>query len=429
MKMLQLIEKFTAHSVITSAIYTGVLILISFIANAQSEINPSITNLPQRPQNRIEIPPEILRMQQATVPRLIGREYNYDEIVTILDRAGLQIGEVVPVGKNDSIGIVTGQQPSAGQRVFPQTRVNISYGIEIPPEFSVQPDLVRVPGYIGLPLEQAESRMPNDRLDIGNIREEFSYEPPGIIIDQFPEPGMEVDSGTLISFVVSLGQPPQPFVEVPPIVGETLREAAEILREFGLSVGELTEEISNERAGIVLEQSPEAGTLVDENSPVNIVYSVPAELITVPDVQTLPRNEAISILNETGLNYLVKYQKNSNAAENTVIDQEPLPGNSVPPGSDVILLISEETDESWIYWGAGIVAAALAGGFAGRKIKTGRKNRKIGKKNMEFDLKPTWDLGIQQIKFDSKHLSGEGIQLKIKKDAGIQTIKTDKNEV
>ena len=429
MKLIQFIYQLTPNRITVKLLFIFAFSLTIIHSTSGQQINPDITNLPQRRNTIMEVPQELLNLQRVTVPRLVGRDYNFDEVVTILDRLGLQMGEVIPLGNNDSIGIITSQQPAAGQSVLPQTRVNISYGIEIPPEFSAQPDLVTVPNYIGMQVERAQDRMPNDRLDIGDIREDFSNEPPGIIIAQFPEPGMEVDPGTPMSFVVSRGEPPQSNVEVPLIVGETLREAAEILRQFGLTVGELIEETSDERVGIVLAQDPGAGSVVRENSPVNIVYSVQEELVTVPDVRRLSRNEAIVILKETGLNYLIKYSKNNDVAENTVTDQEPLPGNRVPPGSEVMLLVSEGTAENWIYWGVGIVAAALAGGFAGRKIKTGRKKNTLGKKDMKVDLNPKWDVGNQQITWSGRNLSGADIHLKFKKDSGIQTIKTDKNEV
>jgi beta-lactam-binding protein with PASTA domain len=418
MKTLQLHKKLISLSSIIVFFITGIITFFTLSLNAQPDVSREINNLPQRPQNRIVIPQEILRMQQVTVPRLEGREFNFDEVVTILDRVGLQIGEVIPVANNERIGIITAQQPDAGNRVFPQTRVNISYGIE-------RQDNVSVPNYIGLTVAQAENRMPNDRLNIGNIREENSEAPAEEIIEQFPEPEMEVDPGTLISFVVSLGPPPEPIVEVPSIVGESLREAAEILNKNGLTVGELIEESTDERPGVVLDQEPEAGTLVDINSPVNIVFSVAEPLITVPDVRNLSRNEAIAILKETGLSYLVQYEKNNDVIENTVFDQDPLPGNSVPPGADVLLIISERTTENWIFWVSGILVAAILGVVTGIRIRTGKKKKIAGRKNMKVDLSPKWDVGRQQILISGSNLNATSLHFKMINDRGIQTIKTD----
>lgn len=425
MKSIHLNQKQTLNVRICQIFITGLFLFIGIAACPQPTTNREINRLPQRPVRQIEVPQNLLRLQQVTVPRLVGRNYDYDEVVTILDRVGLQLGEAIPVGDNQNIGKITAQQPTAGQLVFPQTRVNVSYGVEIPPEFSAtQPELVVVPRYIGLTIERAEARMPNDRLTLGQVMESYSEEAPGIVIGQFPEPEMEVDEDTPVSLEVSMGPKPINRVEVPPLIGRTLREAAEILQETGLIVGELNEEPSEERETRILNQSPSAGSIVLAGTPVSITYSVPEELITVPDVRRMLRNEAIPILKEAGLNFYFQYTSNTKAEPNTIVEQAPVSGSRVPAGTDVILYIAEnKTVPDWIYWGGGILVATVLGGFAGSKLKKGIKKKIPGKKDISVHLKPVWDPGKQSIQTGANIVSKNNLHLKFLPDLGEQTLK------
>ena len=419
---IQLLSKLPSAKVWLSC----VLFFLVFQSVFGQQINPDITNLPQRRNDRNNIPRELLNLQRVRVPPLVGREYNFDEIVTLLDRFELQLGESVPVGSNDSIGIIISQQPAAGRPVMPQTSINLTYGIEIPPEFSLQPDKVTVPRYVGLTLERAESRMPNDRLILGQINEVFSEEQQGVITGQFPDPGMEVDPETPVSFEISKGPPPAERVEVPELRGKSLREAAELLQEADLIVGDLSEEPTAERNRRIIDQSPDAGTIVNTGTPVNITYTVPQQLIVVPDVIGMLRPEAIKILKEAGFSFYFEFTSETGAAKNIVTGQEPRPGSRVPPGSDILLRIADSKSiPPWIFWTVGMVAAALLGGVAGSKIKKGKKKKIPGKKDISVQLKPVWDPGQQTIEKDAYIVSGNNLHLKFLPDLGEQTIKTN----
>lgn len=424
MKSIYLNQKQTLLTGICQIFLSAIILLSGITAYSQNAVSQNVNRLTQRPVRQIEVPQNLLRLQQITVPRLVGRNYDYDEVVTILDRVGLQIGEAIPVADNQNVGMITAQQPAAGQSVFPQTRVNVSYGVEIPPAFSSQPDLVVVPRYVGLTIERAEARMPNDRLTMGQVTESYSEEASGIVIGQFPEPEMEVDDGTPVSLEVSMGPPPVERVEVPLLTGLTLREAAEILQESGLIVGELNEETSEERETRILNQNPQAGSIVLAGSPVSITYSVPEELISVPDVRRMSRNEAIPVLKEAGLNFYFEYTSKTKATPNTIVEQAPIPNSRVPAGTDVLLYVADKkTVPEWIYWSGGILVAAVLGGFAGSKIKTGKKKKISGKKDISVHLKAVWDPGKQTIETAANIVSRNNLHLKFLPDLGKQTLK------
>jgi len=387
--------------------------------------NAARLNQNLRQIERLQIPDNLIRIQKVIVPPLIGQRFNLDEISALLDEVGLQLGQVVPVANNQQAGFIVNQYPPEGREVNYQTQINLAYAIE-----SIQ-GTVTVPRYVGLTIERAVARMPNDRLTEGEITEVNSERPPGIVVAQFPEEGSNVDAQTKVNLNVSNGRIVEPKTRVPDVVRRPLEEAAAILREAGLFAGEIIGRPTQNEPGIIIDQTPGAGTLVDLNSTVNIVFSelipedfVPEEFVIVPNVTGMPKNEAILVLKENNLNYAQQFVRNSGLSEGMVSRQDVSPGKEVPVGTTVVIQIQEKrVVPPWVYWGVGILAAGFAGGLTGRKI-SGRKKRKMaGEKKVKLDLKPVWDVGKQSITKNENNLIQNKIHLKYISDNGTQTLK------
>jgi beta-lactam-binding protein with PASTA domain len=289
-------------------------------------------------------------------------------------------------------------------------------------EMIFQQDIVIVPPYIGMQVEQAVSRMPNDRLSPGEINEVYADAPPGTVIEQFPEPEMRVDPGTFVNLEVSLGPQPERRLEVPNVKGLNVRQAEAVLRESGLQIDGITERASDEREGIVLEQSPQAGAVVMENAGVNLVVSIRNFQVTVPEVLSMSSEKAIRVLKESRLNYEL-YSENSDQPENTVVDQNPPPGSLVDEGAVVFLFISRQKQFSqWLIFG-GIILVGFLGGFIGyhlKKAKT-RKNH-LSKKKWEITFKPVWETGNQIVNIRGNQLTKSPLHFKYVQDSGSSTI-------
>lgn len=80
----------------------------------------------QQPTRTFRIPDNLFQIQLVTVPLLVGRTYNQDEIAALLNKTGLKLGNAVPVENNEKIGIILSQSPGLRQRVRPQTLVDIT---------------------------------------------------------------------------------------------------------------------------------------------------------------------------------------------------------------------------------------------------------------------------------------------------------------
>jgi len=383
----------------------------------------------QQPAKSIQIPDNLLKIQLASVPSLVGRNYNREEIVTLLNKAGLQLGQALPIENNEKIGIILSQSLEFRQKVRPQTLVDITYGIETKPVVSGQPENVIVPNYIGMNIDRAIGRMPNDRLTVGRYNEVSSDKLQGEVVEQFPPPDSNVDPNTSVDLKFSSGPQQLQSVDVPRLIGLTLQEAAEVLKRNQLFAGSLRESVSDKTPGVVLDQFPPEGTSVGIGSSVDITYSVQAheEFVIVPDVIGLFLDEARKVLNESGLVIEEVYPQKSDAQEGTVIEQNPRAGVEVKKSTPVVLVIAKHNQQAgWIYWVGGICAALLLGGYFGWKSGMGNQQKKIGEKNdPKLKLVVIQDSGKQSIHPVDTGQPIHGLQLKIIPDKGVQIIKTN----
>ncbi|MFY9152176.1 MAG: PASTA domain-containing protein [Prolixibacteraceae bacterium] len=381
-----------------------------------------------QPARRARVPSNLIEIQQVQVPQLIGQNYNPDEITTILTRAGLRLGKSQPVVDSERYNRIVGQEPAAGQFVRPRTLVNITYGIQEQAPTPGIPQNVTVPDYLGMNVDLVTRRLPNDRLSPGAQKKIPSDLPSGTILAQFPPPGSVVDPNTPVSLSFSAGPQDAAKVRVPQLIGRTLQESAEILNKLNLFAGLLKEQVTDKPEGEVLYQSPAAGTLVNAGSSINMTYSVRPrnEYIRVPDVTGMTEDKARELLSVAGLTVEDVYSQKSDAPDGIVISQTPYPDEEVAKGTRAALILSENnSDQAWIYWGGGIVAALLLGSYIGWKTaKPKPDNGNPDKKAPKLKLVVVPDAGKQTIYSGKSADPIHGLQLKIIPDPGIQTLKT-----
>jgi hypothetical protein len=125
---------------------------------------------------------------------------------------------------------------------------------------------VEVPDLVRRNVSEAERVLNRVKLRLGEIIKKPSNQKLGTILRQSPVAHSKVERGTPINIWVAESE----MVEVPNLVGQSIGQAKEILKETRLQFGNLIEEISNRKAGIVFRQDPIAGTKVIVDSPVNL---------------------------------------------------------------------------------------------------------------------------------------------------------------
>jgi hypothetical protein len=125
---------------------------------------------------------------------------------------------------------------------------------------------VEVPDLVRRKVAEAESILHGVRLRLGEVIKKPSDQQGGTILRQSPAAHTRVERGTPVKIWIAESE----MVKVPNLVGFRIERAKNILKETRLQFGNLIEEISNRKAGIVFRQDPIAGTKVIVDSPVNL---------------------------------------------------------------------------------------------------------------------------------------------------------------
>ena len=136
-------------------------------------------------------------------------------------------------------------------------------------------------------------------------------------------------------------------VEVPDVKGKTVDAAASELKNAGFSVGAV-DYVYNDTvdADLIISQSPNAGSMQEPNTKINLSVSQGIEQVEVPDLTDMTANDARAALQKAGLAYEAGAAEHSSTIkENKVMRQNPTPGTRVAKGSTVTYILSagEET--------------------------------------------------------------------------------------
>ena len=135
-------------------------------------------------------------------------------------------------------------------------------------------------------------------------------------------------------------------VSVPDVTGlERSQALREIRQTEGLVLGEVERQNSTEvPRGQVISQDPEGGVTVPLETAVDLVISLGAADVSVPNLFGLTEDEARAELEREGLQADVQYRPND-AERGRVFETDPAAGQQVPYESEVVVLISEGPNE------------------------------------------------------------------------------------
>ena len=199
---------------------------------------------------------------------------------------------------------------------------------------------VEIPDLSNLTQDEAISLIEESRLTVGEVTEEYSRRvDEGLVISQSPRAGREVERGTSIDLTISLGAE---LVEIPDFTNLDLLDAADLIRQLGLNLGDVGEEFSDTiDDGVVISQSIPAGGRVEVGGSVDLVVSLGPESITVPDFTGLTEDEAVELIESSQLRLGRVYEDyDDNLREGLVISQSPRVGSSADPGDSIDLVVS-----------------------------------------------------------------------------------------
>ena len=242
-----------------------------------------------------------------------------------LREAGLQVRVEEDYSDTVEPGHVISTDPERGARVRRHATVTITV--------SQGPRLAEVPDLRGVPLEEAEERLAEAGLSAGEVDWEFSTEvAQGSVLRTVPEAGAERRPDSQVNLVVSKGR----ALRVPDVVGLSRQEAEALLRQRGFEPRVADQRVySEEDAGDVAQQLPQADAWAAEGEEVTLVLSRGPEMVTVPDVEGMDEEDAKRTLEEAGFEVTVRRL----FFTGTVFNQSVDPGDQAPRGSTITIWV------------------------------------------------------------------------------------------
>jgi eukaryotic-like serine/threonine-protein kinase len=196
---------------------------------------------------------------EVRVPGVVGLPY--DDAVRRMRGIGLRpvTGESRHSGEAPR-STVLAQRPAAGERVAGGTEVTL--------DVSEGQRTVVVPMVTGISRDSARGVLVAAGLLIGDVGEALSDSARGIVLQSSPEAGQTVPLGTRISVMISSG-PGE--LSMPDVVGRDSGAARGMLEQLGLVVSPLQyDSLSTLPNGVVVSQSPAAGSPIVGGSPVTL---------------------------------------------------------------------------------------------------------------------------------------------------------------
>ena len=237
-----------------------------------------------------------------------------------LDVATEEFSEDIPDGK-----IIT-SSPAGGGRVSPNGTVDVT--------ISKGKERYAVPNLQGLKQDVAEQQLKDNKLVLGDVKEEFSTEfPKGFIMRSEPASGERVKRDSQVNLVISLGVEQVAFADYK---GKSGEQALNELSDAGFDVKTKYVYSEDLPIGAVISQTPGAGQ-VDKGSTITLLVSKGSEFVFIPNVFSVSEAKAVAALKDLDLKPTVK--KVGNKKTKVVTNVSPKVGTKVKRGSTVTITV------------------------------------------------------------------------------------------
>ena len=260
-----------------------------------------------------------------TMPTTTGR--NLADVQADLGAIGLASSVEEEFSDDVQSGIVTHSDPDGGSSVHKSTNVQlyVSKGI----------DMKDVPNVVGKGQDEASRTLTDAGLALGAVTDAYSEDvPPGQVISQSVAAGTSLAHDSTVDVVLSKGREPR---TVPTLTGKGASAAKSSIEALGL-VASPTEAYSDTvPEGQVISQQTREGSTVYRGDSVSYTVSKGPEMVTVPDVVGLQRQEARNKLEGAGLT--VQEDLILGGFFNTVRSSNPAGGSKVKKGSTVTISV------------------------------------------------------------------------------------------
>lgn len=198
----------------------------------------------------------------VNVPDVVGQ--SQAEATEKLEGEGFQVDVNEVFDQGEKTEVVVQQDPVGGMKVKKGRLVRIWV--------NKGQSSVWLPDFTGASEREARLALEGRDFTVKITRENHETVPAGYVIRQFPEGDQNQPKGSEVTLVVSSGQVAKEVI-VPSLVGLKVDQAKAALRSVELNLGEVKEEPSSEKKGVIIKQGVAPGTSVKKGENIDVVVS------------------------------------------------------------------------------------------------------------------------------------------------------------
>jgi beta-lactam-binding protein with PASTA domain/predicted Ser/Thr protein kinase len=202
-----------------------------------------------------------------------------------------------------------------------------------------QPDQVAVPNVVGQDPDAARTAVVNAGLLVDLKQEPSEVSQANKVTRTDPGSNVQVAERSRVTIYVGTGPA---SATVPALTGKTPDEAAALLEQRGLKLGEQsTQETSDSSlVGTVISSTPAAGVDAPGGSAVAVVVGTKQTTVAVPDVSGQSEDQAKQTLANSGFTSVQTQNVDGGGQEGSVVGSNPAAGTRVAPGTTITLQVS-----------------------------------------------------------------------------------------
>lgn len=270
--------------------------------------------------------------RRLSVPEVVNT--NLDAATARLESMGLSLEVAEKVYDDNTLpGTIVEQKPQQGTQV--KNGETVSVVVCLGPESAAVPDLD------GMTQEEAANALASLGLHVGVVtHRQDSDAPRGTVIEQYPEQGEVLENGGTVDLTLS----DQPLMrDVPNVLGKTLEETRQRLKEYDLQLGDVHYEYATGYdVGEVFRQSPESGTQLRQGDSVNVWVVENIEMATCEyqlTVNVKKDDSQVSIFVEEGSLYKEIFNWN---CDRGTLDIQVTLENETAGDKTLIIMVNDE---------------------------------------------------------------------------------------
>lgn len=205
-------------------------------------------------------------VEDVEVPTLIGLKYDDIKISPKYENFKLEV-EKTDYNNDYGKGVIYDQSPKAGTNVKVDSIVKV--------KISTGQKTIKLTNFEGMDVKQVIAQLKEWGIDYDEKAMFSDTIPLDSIVKTIPGEGEEVSAGEVVTLYVSMGKE-QKQVTVPDLAGISIEDARTLLQNYKLQIDKVTYDSDYDGEfpdGTIIEQSPAADSMVEQNSKINVTVA------------------------------------------------------------------------------------------------------------------------------------------------------------